>query len=311
MTASTKSTNSNQTSAGKSLSPGEIVVAVLVDVVVNVVSAFILFYLQPQNILGEAVPTPLPPISTPIASPLPTAHPEPSALPTWNSGVGKAHCSDSSMLLEPTPTISVPSNLTTSLSIPGEGSRYFPETGKTIRGIFLEYWTRYGALIQHGFPISDLLVEASDLDGKLYTVQYFERSVFEYHLENSAPYNVQLSQLGALQFKARYPTGYADAGSTFLEPTSQVSQFFPETGHKVDGKFLQYWQAHGGVAYLGFPISEPFLEKSDLDGEFYKVQYFERTVLEEHPEKPAPYDVLQAQLGALRYRKNCNGRDLF
>ena len=33
----------------------------------------------------------------------------------------------------------------------------------------------------------------SDLDGKSYTVQYFERAVFELHPENQPPFNVLLS----------------------------------------------------------------------------------------------------------------------
>ncbi|MFL5735444.1 MAG: alpha/beta fold hydrolase, partial [Chloroflexia bacterium] len=38
-----------------------------------------------------------------------------------------------------------------------------------------------------------------DLNGKPYTVQYFERAVFELHPENAAPYDVLLSQLGTFQ----------------------------------------------------------------------------------------------------------------
>jgi hypothetical protein len=43
-----------------------------------------------------------------------------------------------------------------------------------------------------------------DLNGKPYTVQYFERAVFELHPENKSPYDVLLSQLGTFQYKARY-----------------------------------------------------------------------------------------------------------
>jgi hypothetical protein len=51
------------------------------------------------------------------------------------------------------------------------------------------------------------------------------------------------------------------------------------------------------------------MEKSDLDGKTYKVQYFERAVFEHHPENPAPYDVLLSQLGTFRYKqKYPNGR---
>ena len=56
--------------------------------------------------------------------------------------------------------------------------------------------------------------------------------------------------------------------------------------------FLDYWNAHGGLAQQGFPISEEFVEKSDLNGQEYTVQYFERAVFEMHPENQPPYDVL-------------------
>lgn len=58
-------------------------------------------------------------------------------------------------------------------------SRTFPQTGKTVSGKFLEYWLIHGGLPQQGFPISSELNEVSDTNGKAYTVQYFERAVFE------------------------------------------------------------------------------------------------------------------------------------
>src|SRR4051794_35101143 len=66
-------------------------------------------------------------------------------------------------------------------------SHTFPETGKTVSGRFLEYWTAHGALAQQGYPISEAMSEVSDTDGKTYMVQYFERAVFESHPEFPAP----------------------------------------------------------------------------------------------------------------------------
>ena len=68
-----------------------------------------------------------------------------------------------------------------------DGSINFPETNKTLKGWFLRYWREHGGLAQHGYPISDEIEETSALDGKTYTVQYFERSVFELHPENQPP----------------------------------------------------------------------------------------------------------------------------
>src|SRR4051812_27305206 len=63
-------------------------------------------------------------------------------------------------------------------------ARTFTETGKTISGGFLDYWSQNGGLAQQGFPISEEFPEISETDGKSYVVQYFERAVFEHHPEN-------------------------------------------------------------------------------------------------------------------------------
>src|SRR5205085_7420414 len=89
----------------------------------------------------------------------------------------------------------------------GATSRVFPETGKTVHGRFLEYWDGHGGLAQQGFPISEEMQERSDTDGKTYTVQYFERAVFELHPENQPPYDVLLSLLGVSHYGQKYPNG--------------------------------------------------------------------------------------------------------
>src|SRR5207253_687993 len=91
--------------------------------------------------------------------------------------------------------------------------------------------------------------------------------------------------------------------STSTAPVDRAVQTFAETGKTVRGRFLSYWQSHGGLAQQGFPISEELTEKSDLDGKTYRVQYFERAVFEMHPENKPPYDVLLSQLGKFRYDK--------
>jgi outer membrane protein assembly factor BamB len=181
---------------------------------------------------------------------------------------------------------------------PGRGSHIFNETGKIVSGIFLDYWQQHGGVAQQGYPITGLLSEKSDLDGKTYTVQYFERSVLEYHPENRAPYNVLLSQLGTFQYRKKYPQGAQGQHPN----TAEGSVLFPQTGKRLGGKFLDYWQQHGGVLQQGYPISDEFVETSDLNGKPYLVQYFERAVFELHLENQPPFDVLLSQLGAIRFR---------
>jgi hypothetical protein len=169
----------------------------------------------------------------------------------------------------------------------------------TVSGIFLDYWNQHGGLAQQGFPISKVFTETSALDGKRYLVQYFERAVFEYHPEQTDPqYQVLLSQLGTFAYRQKYPTGAPGQQAN----TSQGSIHFSETGHSLGGRFLQYWQDHGGLAQQGFPISDEFTETSALDGKPYLVQYFERAVFEYHPENAGTqYQVLLSLLGRFRY----------
>lgn len=177
-------------------------------------------------------------------------------------------------------------------------SHYFPETKHTVMGKFWQYWQQHGGLAQQGYPISEQMQEKSDTDGKTYTVQYFERAVFELHPEKQAPYDVLLSLLGSMLYTQKHAGG-APGQAVNKEPRAQR---FPETGKTVGGIFLDYWKTHGGLAQQGFPISEEFTEVSPLDGKSYKVQYFERAVFESHPEQKSPYNVLLSQLGTFRYQ---------
>jgi phospholipase C len=172
----------------------------------------------------------------------------------------------------------------------------FPQTGQTLQGRFLQYWQNHGGLAQMGYPITPERHEISDIDGKAYTMQYFERAVFEYHPENHPPYDVLLSLLGDIFYKQKYPNGAP--GQT--PNTSAGSVLFPQTGKRLGGVFLQYWQSHGALMQQGYPISDEFTEVSALNGKPYTVQYFERAVFELHPENQPPYNVLLSQLGTYR-----------
>jgi hypothetical protein len=94
---------------------------------------------------------------------------------------------------------------------------YFPETGHTVSGAFLRYWFQHGGLTQQGYPLTEEFQEASKLNGRIYTVQYFERAVFEKHPENAPPYDVLLSQLGKFELDARHP-GNSNSGGATVTP---------------------------------------------------------------------------------------------
>ena len=130
------------------------------------------------------------------------------------------------------------------------GCQTFRETGKSVCGRFLQYWQQNGGLAQQGLPLSSEFLEVSDLNGKSYTVQYFERAVFEKHPENAAPYDVLLSQLGTFQFKRKYPNG-EPAGT---RPTVGPNPTLPPTGNgpKLDVvDFTSYTRSFGGRVVVG------------------------------------------------------------
>ena len=239
------------------------------------------------------------PTSTPTESATPSAVPSaaiPSAVPSATPSAIP------SVVLTPTPPPTYPP-----AEIPGSDSRFFPQTGKTVKGIFLDYWNNHGGLAQQGYPISDMFGEVSDLNGQVYTVQYFERAVFEYHPENQPPNDVLLSLLGYYTYKQKYP-GQEGAPYQNNDPPAGA-MVFPETGKWVAGGFLDYWKSHGGLAQQGYPISNEFQEKSATDGKVYSVQYFQRAVFEYHPEyKGTPNEVLLSLLGAFRYNDMYPGK---
>jgi hypothetical protein len=162
---------------------------------------------------------------------------------------------------------------------------YFPQTGHHLQYAFLEYWRHNGAIHVFGYPITGEFEQ----DGM--TVQYFERAIFEWHPDNPPEHRVLLRRLGA---EARDDRGLAshEAFQSRGEDSGAQGRYFPQTGHYVANAFLDYWQNRGGLYIFGYPLSGEFVQ-DDLT-----VQYFERAILEWHPDNPANWNVLQERLGA-------------
>ena len=183
--------------------------------------------------------------------------------------------------------------------------RCFPETGRCLHGAFLNYWFTHGGITQFGLPVTGELTERLG-DGNTYTVQYTERARFEWHPENRGKESqVLLGRLGADLAVPRASE----------QPFKQVAApndgriYFKETGHTVAPELRDYWQRNGGIPVFGFPLSEPFQEKSPTDGKTYLVQYFERNRLEYHPEnKGTQYEVLLGLLGVQTYQGRYGAR---
>ena len=188
--------------------------------------------------------------------------------------------------------------------------RFFPETGYTVRGRFLEYWDEQGGLPVFGYPLTEARYEVNS-SGDYVLTQYFERQRFELHPNNEAPYDVLLGRLGAeiLMLSGINPDTIPNAAP---EPNCV---WFEETAHNVCNQgnglgFLNYWSTHGlefdgaagtsrdeSVALFGYPLNEPQME-TNSSGDTVLTQWFERARFEWHPDNPDEFKVLLGRLGA-------------
>jgi hypothetical protein len=168
------------------------------------------------------------------------------------------------------------------------GERYCPPgVPYCAENAFLAFWQANGGLEILGLPVSQPFVDDRGL-----LVQYYERAILEWHPENPPAYQVLLTRLGADLVGDR-PEQRAPA-----TPCDAACATFDATGHTLRGAFLAYWQAHGGLAVFGFPLTEEFVESNAADGQPYPVQYFERNRFEYHPEQTERYQVLLGLLGS-------------
>ena len=180
--------------------------------------------------------------------------------------------------------------------------RCFGETGHCIAGRIRQYWEQNGGLPVFGFPIAPQQEE--QIEGRAVQVQWFERNRLELHPENARPYDVLLGRLGADRLQQQSRDWF-----TFPKGAEQTScRFFAETGHSICGDILSAWRASGlefdgrrgtseaeSLALFGLPLSEAQQEETP-SGKF-TVQWFERARFEQHPENPAPHNVLLGLLG--------------
>ncbi|GAC1383973.1 MAG: hypothetical protein NVSMB42_01360 [Herpetosiphon sp.] len=75
----------------------------------------------------------------------------------------------------------------------------------------------------------------------------------------------------------------------------ETERLFVETGWRVSGRLLRFWDAYGGLPIFGLPLARQ--HSSPTPSGTFDAQLFERERLELHPENTAPYDVLLGRLG--------------
>ena len=102
--------------------------------------------------------------------------------------------------------------------------------------------------------------------------------------ENRPPYDMLLGLLGRTVTAGRRPKPRSSPSPRPTRPPGATSRI-----QGIDRAGSAYWETHGGLAIYGYPISDPFTEVNQADGQPYLVQYFERNRLEYHPDcRPLP-----------------------
>ncbi len=168
-----------------------------------------------------------------------------------------------------------------------DGCRFFAPTGQFLCGQFKQYWERYGGLAIFGYPIT-----AEEPGGNGATVQFMERSRFEWHPGVwPEKYDVLLGHLGREMVTERRGEPQFQSSDSTPQPGDDCV-YFAATGQHLCDQFLDYWNAFGGLPVFGYPLSQEFTENG------FTVQYFERARFEHQPGVWAErFDVLQGLLG--------------
>lgn len=84
----------------------------------------------------------------------------------------------------------------------------------------------------------------------------------------------------------------------FAAAQSLDFEYYPESGHNIEGDFLSYYQSVPNPELVfGYPITEQFTDNSGM-----LVQYFQRARFEMHPELPGGQRVKLTPLGNLTYQ---------
>jgi lipoprotein-anchoring transpeptidase ErfK/SrfK len=164
---------------------------------------------------------------------------------------------------------------------------YIPETGQSVDGYFLDVWRAWGAA-SLGMPISPEITENGII------VQYYEYARMEYWPDDPNGEVVKFGNIGLelkpvtmfrsspklpgidpgdgrtqqlnLELRAWLPVD----GKIASKPDTATWSYIEETGHTIQFGFKDFWEATGGVDYLGNPVTEEYV----LQGRTYQV--FER-----------------------------------
>ncbi|HUF38483.1 MAG TPA: hypothetical protein VMN57_08170 [Anaerolineales bacterium] len=159
-----------------------------------------------------------------------------------------------------------------------EARELFP-TRHSVEGAFLDFYRAIpNPELIYGYPITEAFTDETGL-----RVQYFQRARFELR-----PDGVVLTPLGSVLYHPGRPRSVLNTGSGGCRGF--------DSGFRVCGGFLAFFNAHGGVEQFGRPISPV-----EQDGVRH-VQYFDYARLEWYPEsRESGLEVRIGELGQLYF----------
>jgi hypothetical protein len=175
---------------------------------------------------------------------------------------------------------------------------------------FTSFWQANGRLPVFGYAITTAGPERNADAPQEVVTQWTERTRFELHPENRAPYQILLGRMGAERLAQ---LGRDAAGEGRENGPIAGCLWFEATGHNVCDQgsgpgFASYWRSHGltlsgldayrrSLALFGLPLTAARQEQS-ANGEMLLTQWFERARFEWHPGNPTAQRVLLGLLGA-------------
>ncbi len=146
--------------------------------------------------------------------------------------------------------------------------RYFGDTGHNLKAPFLAKWELTGGRNGIGAALS----EERFAEG-VGVAQTFQAVTLVFDPGLDSPWDVQATHIPDDVRRAIAP---GSARNKVTKASGSNSRFFAETGHSLEGAFLEFWTSHGDLPLIGMPTSEPF--KASASG--LQTQVFERAILE-------------------------------
>lgn len=179
-------------------------------------------------------------------------------------------------------------------SAQSEDYLYFSETNHSVQGEFLEKFSSVkDPLLVFGYPITEQFIAPSDSPFAGKRVQYFQRAVFVFHLDNAPGHRVQLAPLGSQMVTLAQLTPLES-----LSGNRSTCETIPGSSYPVCYAFRQFFDDNGGVSVFGVPITALVLENNRM------VQYFEYARFEWRPDLAPGQRVHLTNLGEIYFNAN-------